>query len=55
MNTRANIYVAVVDDDDRVCRSMGRLLRAAGFQPAVAIPAGTLMDFTMQQALTLSP
>jgi FixJ family two-component response regulator len=24
------IYVAVVDDDENVCRSMGRLLRAAG-------------------------
>jgi len=38
MNTRANIYVAVVDDDDSVCRSMGRLLRAAGFQP-IAYPS----------------
>ena len=27
------IYVAVVDDDDSVCRSFGRLLRAAGLQP----------------------
>lgn len=26
-------YVAVVDDDERVCRSFGRLLRAAGLQP----------------------
>ena len=28
-----NIYVAVVDDDESVCRSFGRLLRTAGFQP----------------------
>jgi len=27
------IYVAVVDDDESVCRSFGRLLRIAGFQP----------------------
>jgi FixJ family two-component response regulator len=26
-------YVAVVDDDESICRSFGRLLRAAGFQP----------------------
>jgi FixJ family two-component response regulator len=28
-----NIYIAVVDDDESVCRSLGRLLRAAGIQP----------------------
>jgi FixJ family two-component response regulator len=27
------IYVAVVDDDENFCRSLGRLLRAAGMQP----------------------
>jgi FixJ family two-component response regulator len=27
------IYVAVVDDDESTCRSFGRLLRTAGFQP----------------------
>ncbi len=26
-------YVAVVDDDESVCRSFGRLLRAAGIHP----------------------
>ena len=26
-------YVAVIDDDESICRSMSRLLRAAGFQP----------------------
>jgi len=31
MNQIATTYVAVVDDDDNVCRSFGRLLRAAGF------------------------
>jgi FixJ family two-component response regulator len=28
-----NVYVAVVDDDDNLCRSFARLLRAAGMQP----------------------
>ena len=27
------LYVAVVDDDEGFCRSLGRLLRAAGMQP----------------------
>lgn len=29
------VYVAVVDDDDNLCRSLARLLRAAGMQPVV--------------------
>ena len=32
MSTLATIYVAIVDDDESLCRSFGRLLRAAGFQ-----------------------
>jgi len=32
MNSQ-NIYVGVVDDDESVCRSFSRLLRAAHFQP----------------------
>ncbi len=32
MSTRRN-YVAVVDDDDSFLRAIGRLLRAAGFEP----------------------
>jgi FixJ family two-component response regulator len=33
MSTTTPIYVAVVDDDESLCRSFARLLRAAGFQP----------------------
>jgi FixJ family two-component response regulator len=29
----SNVYVAVVDDDASVCRSLSRLFRAAGMQP----------------------
>jgi len=38
MRTATPIYVAVVDDDESLCRSLGRLLRAAGIQP---IPYGS--------------
>jgi FixJ family two-component response regulator len=33
MKSVSTTYVAVVDDDENICRSFGRLLRAAGFQP----------------------
>jgi FixJ family two-component response regulator len=33
MSRATTSYVAVVDDDESVCRSFGRLLRAAGLQP----------------------
>lgn len=33
MSTITPFYVAVVDDDESHCRSLGRLLRAAGMQP----------------------
>jgi FixJ family two-component response regulator len=33
MSSTTPIYVAVVDDDESLCRSLGRLLRAAEIQP----------------------
>jgi len=33
MRNPVTFYVAVVDDDEQFCRSLGRLLRAAGMQP----------------------
>jgi FixJ family two-component response regulator len=33
MSSHRQIYVAVVDDDESLCRSLARLLRAAGIQP----------------------
>ena len=33
MSSATTIYIAVVDDDENLCRSFGRLLRAAGLQP----------------------
>ena len=32
MSNTEPVYVAVVDDDENCCRSLGRLLRAAGMQ-----------------------
>ena len=33
MSSSPNTYIAIVDDDEKICRSLGRFLRAAGFQP----------------------
>ena len=34
MSRTTPIYVAVIDDDENACRSLDRLLRAAGIQPS---------------------
>ena len=39
-------YVAIVDDDESVCRSFGRLLRAAGFQPITYASAESFLADT---------
>jgi FixJ family two-component response regulator len=33
MSSTRNTYIAVIDDDESMCRSLGRLLRTAGLQP----------------------
>ena len=33
MNRGRKTFIAVIDDDESICLSMSRLLRAAGFQP----------------------
>ena len=35
MSKTITLYVAVVDDDENFCRSLGRLLRAAGMHPVM--------------------
>ena len=40
------IYVGVVDDDEELCRSFGRLLRAAGFQAITYASAEALLADT---------
>lgn len=42
MSKLTNTYVAIIDDDDSLCRSLSRLLRAAGFMP---IPFLSAEDF----------
>jgi FixJ family two-component response regulator len=46
MNTSDHVYVAVVDDDDQFCRSLGRLLRAAGMQPILYASAEAFLADT---------
>ena len=41
-------YVAVVDDDERVCQSFGWLLRAAGLQPITYPSAEAFLADTKQ-------
>ncbi len=40
----STIYVAVVDDDESLCRSFGRLLRTAGFQPVTYSSAEAFLE-----------
>ena len=44
MSSTQNIYIAVVDDDDSVCRSMSRLLRAAHLQPITYSSAEAFLE-----------
>jgi len=39
MSSSPNIYIAVVDDDESLCRSLSRLLRAAHLQPITYLSA----------------
>lgn len=41
-------YVAVVDDDEKVCQSFGRLLRAAGLQPITYSSAEAFLEDAKQ-------
>jgi len=47
MSTTVPLYVAVVDDDENFCRSLARLLRAAGMQ-SITYPSaeGYVIDCT---------
>ena len=46
MPNTSHTYVAVVDDDQSVCRSFARLLRAAGIQPITYASAEALLADT---------
>ena len=46
MSSIATTCVAVVDDDENICRSFGRLLRAAGLQPITYDSAETFLADT---------
>ena len=46
MGSTGNIYIAVVDDDESICLSMSRLLRAAHFQPVTYPSAEAFLEDT---------
>ena len=46
MSTTETLYVAVVDDDENICRALGRLLRAAGMQPVTYVSAEAFLADT---------
>ena len=48
MSSREPTYIAVVDDDEKVCQSFGRLLRAAGLQPITYSSAEAFLADTKQ-------
>ena len=48
MNRVAQTYVAVVDDDDSVCRSLARLLRASGIHAVVYLSGEAFLADTKQ-------
>lgn len=46
MSDGSQSYVAIVDDDESVCRSFARLLRARGFQPITYGSAEAFLEDT---------
>ena len=46
MEITRTIYIAVIDDDESLCRSMSRLLRAAHFQPVTYPSAEDFLEDT---------
>ena len=48
MSSIKQTYVAVVDDDEKLCQSFGRLLRAAGLQPITYPSAEAFLADTKQ-------
>jgi FixJ family two-component response regulator len=46
MGVTRTIYIAVIDDDESLCRSMSRLLRAGHFQPVTYPSAEAFLEDT---------
>jgi FixJ family two-component response regulator len=50
MSSLRTTYIAVIDDDESICRSMGRLLRAAHLQPVTYPSAEAFLRDTNRPA-----
>jgi len=44
MKSGPNIYIGIVDDDESLCRSLGRFLRASHFQPITYDSAESFLE-----------
>ena len=44
MDIKQNSYVAIIDDDESLCRSFSRLLRMVGFQPVTYASAEAFLE-----------
>ena len=44
MSSTRNTYIAVIDDEESICRSFGRFLRAAGYQPITYLSAEAFLE-----------
>jgi CheY-like chemotaxis protein len=49
MSDSRNMYVAVVDDDESLCRSLARLLRASGIRAVTYLSAEAFLDDTRRR------
>jgi FixJ family two-component response regulator len=43
-------YIAIVEDDESLCRSLARLLQASGYQPVTYHSAEVFLDDAKQPA-----
>lgn len=46
----SKIYIAIVEDDESLCRSLARLLQVSGYQPVTYLSAEAFLNDTKQPA-----
>jgi len=50
INNCSKTYIAIVDDDESLCRSLARLLHASGYHPVMYFSAEAFLDDTKRPA-----